>query len=102
VRSGGYPDAHEGARSMNRCETALVMALLSVASCRSAPGPELLAQLKAATGGYLGGDDDWWDPNANQNIRTGQVPRDVGGYLNIGMDDTARDAVLVYVFQFGP
>lgn len=53
------------------------------------------------TGGFLGQDRAWWDPHAARGLRTGQVERQAGLYLNIGVDDSNPDAVSVYIVQHG-
>lgn len=53
------------------------------------------------TGGFLGQDQAWWDPHAARGLRTGQVERQAGVYLNIGVDDSNPNAVSVYIVQHG-
>lgn len=53
------------------------------------------------TGGFLGQDKAWWDPHAARGLRTGQVERQAGVYLNIGVDDSNPNAVSVYIVQHG-
>jgi hypothetical protein len=53
------------------------------------------------TGGFLGQDKAWWDPHAAPGLRTGQVERQAGVYLNIGVDDSNPNAVRVYIVQHG-
>jgi hypothetical protein len=53
------------------------------------------------TGGFLGQDKAWWDPHGALGLRTGQVERQAGVYLNIGVDDSNPNAVSVYIAQHG-
>ena len=57
--------------------------------------------MDSGTGGFLGQDRGWWDPHAARRLRTGQVQRLPGVYLNIGVDDSDPTAVSVYILQHG-
>ena len=57
--------------------------------------------MEPGTGGFLGQDQDWWDPHAARELRTGQIQRQPGVYLNVGVDDSNPSAVSVYIVQHG-
>lgn len=53
------------------------------------------------TGGFLGQDNAWWDPHTAEGLETGQVEREAGVYLNIGVDESNPNAVSLYIVQHG-
>jgi hypothetical protein len=59
------------------------------------------AAMSPGTGGLLGPDHGWWDPHAAKHLRTGQTQPAPGTYLNLGFDDSAVDAVTVYIVKHG-
>lgn len=63
--------------------------------------PLSIDAMDPGTGGFLGQDEGFWDPNGAAKLRTGQVQRKAGTYLNVGFDDSDPSAVKVYIVQHG-
>ena len=63
--------------------------------------PMPLDAMEPGTGGFLGQDHGFWDPNAAGKLRTGQAQRQPGTYLNVGFDDSDPNAVRVYIVKHG-
>jgi hypothetical protein len=59
------------------------------------------AGLRPGTRGMLGPDKDFWDPHQSQSLRTGQVARPNGRFLNLGFDDSRGDSVIAYLMEHG-
>jgi hypothetical protein len=60
-----------------------------------------VASFRPGTRGMLGQDKGFWDPHQSKSLRTGQVARPTARSLNLGIDDSRADRVVVYLMEHG-
>ena len=53
------------------------------------------------TGGFLFGDQDWWDPNSALHLRSAQARLPSARVLNIGIDDGHPGVVNLFIVNHG-
>jgi hypothetical protein len=49
----------------------------------------------------LGPNREWWDPETPAGLRSGQKSRGSGRFMRIGVDDSQREVVILYVLEHG-
>ena len=59
------------------------------------------ASFRPGTRGMLGPDKGFWDPHQSKSLRTGQASRPSARSLNVGIDDSRADQVVVYLMEHG-
>ena len=89
-RESGIDDAVQAKLEMGKEEFAGFFAKTPVDRSSMRPG----------TGGFLGSDVDFWDPHKAPALKTGQAQRSGRRSLNIGVDESRAEVVVVYIMQY--
>ena len=91
-------EREDGMDDMTRAKVAIAPADLSAFLASTPLAPSAFAP---GSGGFLFGNQDWWDPNSALHLRAAQARLPSARVLNIGIDDGRPGVVFLYIVNHG-